>query len=135
MNFMNKKPYDESYVDSTEIEEMPDGSLNDIMSFLERMQKQMTFLEKKLDMLLSRAEGERSFDGARPPHRPPLRKPYDRPSQRFDHPPRPRRGRNNGEDRDRDRGRGRDRDKDSSRDHYFDRRKAGKKPFHSRFND
>ena len=104
------------------------------------MQRQLTFLEKKVDLLLSRAEGGRSFNDARPGPKP-FRKPYDKPSfQRFDRPPR--RGRNDGEDRERSY-----RDKESSRDHYSDRRKAGKKPggkprsnfgkkpFHSRFSD
>jgi hypothetical protein len=139
MNFMK----DESYVDSDEIEEMPDESGSDLMDLLEHMQRQLTFLEKKVDLLLSRTEGERPFENARPAPRP-FRKPYDRPSQRFDRPPR--RSRNEGEERERS-----FRDKESSRDNYSDRRKPGKKPgwkpggkprsgfgkkpFHSRFSD
>jgi hypothetical protein len=117
MSFMKK---DESYVDSDEIEEMPDESVADIMDILERMQRQLTFLEKKIDMLLNRTEGERPVDGARPFPKS-FRKPYDKPFQRFDRPPR--RGRNDGEDTDRGY-----RDKEAAREHYSDRRKTGKKP-------
>ena len=132
---------DESYRDSDEIAEMPDGTGNDIMDMLEHIRQQLTFLEKKMDMLLNRTERERPYEGARQAPKP-FRRPYDRPSQsqRFDRPPR--RSRNDGEDRERDY-----RDKDSSRDHYFDRRKTGKKPggkprsgpgkkpFHSRYSE
>jgi len=139
---------DESYIDSDEIEEMPDESVVDMMELLEHMQRQLTFLEKKIDMLLNRtAEGERPADGARP-YPKSFRKPYDKPFQRFDRPPR--RDRNDGEDRERSY-----RDKESARDHYSDRRKTGgkpggrpfgkpggkprsgpgKKPFYSRFKD
>ena len=117
---------DESYMDSDEIEEMPDETGSDIMDILEHIQQQLTFLEKKVDMLLNRTdrtdrtERERPFDGARHAPRPP-RKPYDKPYQKFDRPPR--RDRNDGDDRDRGY-----REKDSSRDNYFDRRKTGKKP-------
>ena len=126
-------------MNSDEIEEMPDDAGSDILDILEHMQQQLTFLEKKVDLLLSRVEGERSFDNARPAARP-FRKPYDRPQQRFDSPPR--RGRNDGDDRERSY-----RDKESSRDHYSERRKPGrkpggkprsgfgKKPFYSRFKD
>jgi hypothetical protein len=140
MNFMN----DESYMDSDEIEEMPDDAGNDMLKMLARMQKQLTFLEKKIDMLINRGEGERKFDGARPAPKP-FRKPYDRPLQRFDRPPR--RSRNEGEDRERGY-RDRDRDRESSREQYSERRKPGKKPggkprtggfgkkpFYSRFSD
>jgi hypothetical protein len=135
MNFMK----DELYRDSDELEEMPDERGSDILSMLERMQKQLTFLEKKMDMLLSRAEGERQTNNARPAPRS-FRKPYDRPSQRFDRPPR----RDRNDDEDRERG---FRDKESSRPQYFDRRKPakkpggkpragfGKKPFYSRYSD
>ena len=139
---------DESYVDSDEIEEMPDGTEIDLLEVLENIQRQLTFLEKKVDMLLSRSEGERPFkadrpfNGARPQGPRPPRKPYDKPFQRFDRPPR--RDRNDGEGRERSYG-----DKESSRDHYSERRKGGggrkpggkprsnfgKKPFHSRYSD
>ena len=137
---------EESYMDSDEIQEMPDESGIDILEILEHMQRQLTFLEKKVDMLLSRTEGERSFDSGRSAPRPP-RKPYDKPFQRFDRPPR--RDRNDGDDRDRGYNRDRDRDRESSRDNYYERRKPsgkkpggkpqrsnfGKKPFHSRYSD
>ena len=131
---------DESYMDSDEIEEMPDESVADMVDMLAQMQRQLTFLEKKIDMLLSRSEGERSFEGARPFPKS-FRKPYDRPPRRFDRPPMGR-GRNDGEERDRGY-----RDRDASRDNYSDRRKPGrkpggkprsgpgKKPFYSRFKD
>jgi len=134
---------DESYIDSDEIEEMPDESVVDMMELLEHMQRQLTFLEKKIDMLLNRSEGERPVDGPRPFPKS-FRKPYDKPFQRFDRPPR--RSRSDGEDRERSY-----RDKESARDNYSDRRKAGrkpggkpagkprsgpgKKPFYSRFKD
>ena len=118
---MKKK--DESYKDSDEIEEMPDESGSDILDVLLNMQQQLTFLEKKVDMLLSRSEGERQHNNSRPSPKP-FRKPYDRPAQRFDRPPR----RDRNEDDDRERGY-RDRsDRESSRSHYYDRRKPGKKP-------
>ena len=138
---------DESPMDFEEIDEMPDESAcGMILDMLKHMQQQITFMEKKVDIILSRLEGERSFDNARPAAKP-LRKPYDKPLQRFDRPPR--RGRNDGEDRERGyRDRDRDRDRESSRDNYFDRRKSpgrkpggkprstsGKKPFHSRYSD
>ncbi|MCL2878501.1 MAG: hypothetical protein FWF13_06965 [Acidobacteria bacterium] len=131
---------DESYMDSDEIEEMPDEYRNGLRELLERMQRQLTFLEKKLDMLLSRSEGERSFENARPAHKP-HRKPYDRQFQQFDRPPR--HSRNDGDDRERG-----FRNKENSRDHFYERRKTtkkpggkptrsgfGKKPFHSRYSD
>jgi len=152
---------EESYVDSDEIEEMPDESGSGILEMLEQMQQQLTFLEKKIDLLINRTKEERSFDNARPAPRP-FRKPYDKPAQRFERPPR--RDRGDREDRergfgdrersfgDRERGYGdRERgygDRDSSRDHNFERRGkpgkkpggkprpgSGKKPFYSRFKD
>jgi len=139
---------EELYMDSDEIDEMPDESGNDVLELLQHIQKHLTFLEKKVDMLLSRSEGERSFENARPSHRPP-RKPYDRQFQKFDRPPR--RGRNDGDDRERgfredDRERG-FRNKENSREHYHGRKTPrkpggkparsgfGKKPFHSRYSD
>ena len=131
---------DKSYTNPDEIEEMPDESGIDILDMLEHIQRQLTFLEKKVDMLLSRTERERPFDGGRPMPKP-FRKHYDKPYQRSDRPPR--RERNDGEDRER----GYSRDRESSRDHYHDRRKTGKKPggkprsgfgkkpFYSRFSD
>ena len=122
-------------------------SVIDMAAMLEHMQRQLTFLEKKIDLLLSRTEGERSFEGARPFPKS-FRKPHDGPPQRFDRPRRfdrpPGRGRNDGEERERGY---RDRDRESARDHYSDRRKPGKKPggkphsgpgkkpFYSRFKD
>lgn len=130
----------ESYADSDEIEEMPDESRNDVLDMLERMQRQLTFLEKKLDMLLNRQETERPFENARPAHRP-HRKPYDRQFQQFDRPPR--HSRNDGDDRERSY-----RNRENSRDNYQERRKTtkkpggkpvrggfGKKPFYSRYSD
>ena len=118
----------ESYMDSDELEEIPGQSGGGILGILTHMQQQLTFLEKKVDMLLSRTEGERQFKGERQfggarPAPKPFRKPYDRPSQRFDRPPR--RDHRNNDDEDRERGY---RDRESSRTHYFDRRKSGKKP-------
>jgi len=114
---------DESYMDSDEIEEMPDESVTDMVDLLEHIQRQLTFLEKKVDLLLSRSEGERSFEGSRPFPRS-FRKPYDKPPQRFDRPPRPPgRSRNDGDDRERG-----FRERESARDNYSDRRRAGKKP-------
>jgi len=146
MNFMKE----ESYIDSGEIAEMPDEPGSEIMDMLEHIRQHLTFLEKKLDMLINRTERERPFDGARQAPKP-FRRPYEKPpqSQRFDRPPR--RDRNDGEDRERDY-RERDyRDRESSREHHFDRRKTGKKPggkprpgqrpsfgkkpFHSRYSD
>jgi hypothetical protein len=100
---------------------MPGETGSDVMDVLEHIQQQLTYLEKKMDMLLGRVERERPFDNSRQAPRP-FRKPYDKPSQRFDRPPR--RDRNDSEDRER----GYSRDRESSRDNYFDRRKAGKKP-------
>ena len=117
---------EESYIDTDEIAEMPGEAGNDVMDMLEHIQQQLTFLEKKMDMLLGRGERERPFDSGRQAPKP-FRKPYDnRSSQRFDRPPR--RDRNDSEDREHGYGRDRDRDRDSSRDHYFERRKPGKKP-------
>jgi len=130
----------ESYMDSDELEEMPSESGIEIKEMLEHMQQQLVFLERKVDMLLSRTEGERPFNSARQAPPKSFRKPYDRPSQRFDRPPR--RERNEGDDRERG-----FRDKESSRAQYIDRRKAGKKtggkprsdfgkkPFYSRYSD
>ena len=133
---------EEPYMDSEEIEEMPDESVIDMLGLLEHMQRQLTFLEKKIDLRLSRSEGERSYENARPFPKS-FRKPYDRHPQRFDRPPG--RSRNEGEERERGY---RDRDRESARDHYTDRRKPGKKPggkprttgpgkkpFYSRFKD
>jgi hypothetical protein len=127
---------DKPYMDSDEIEEMPGESGSEILEMFERIQQRLNFLEKKLDQLLSRNEGERSFDRARPapkpfrkPYEKSYEKPYERSSPRFDRPPR--RDRNEGEDRDRgDRGDRGYREKESSREHYSDRRggKPGKKP-------
>ena len=145
------KKNDESYVDSDEIEEMPDEAGSDLLELLEHMQRQLTFLEKKLDIILSRTETARSFDGERSASKPfrksfdsrkpfDSRKHFDRAPQRFDRAPR--RDRNNDDDRERG-----FRDNDFSRSQYPDRRKGGrkpggkprpsfgKKPFHSRFSE
>ena len=139
---------DESYADSDEIEEMPDEPGIYIEDFLEQIQKQLTALEKKVDMLLKQTQGERPFDKARPPAPGQMRKPYGKPFQRFDRPARRDRndgggGRERGHGRDdgwnRDSGRGRDdgegrerghgrRDNEPSRDRHFGHRKTGKKP-------
>ena len=136
MNFMNN----ESYMDSDELEEMTDKSGIGIREMLEHMRQQLVFLEKKVDMLLSRTEGERHFNSPRPAPPRSFRKPYDKPSQRFELPPR--RERNENDDRERG-----FRDRESSRVNYSDRRKAGKKPagkprsnfgkkpFYSRYSD
>ena len=146
---------EEQYIDSDEIEEMPDEIAEmpeeidemtdeievDLLDVLEHIQQQLTFLEKKVDMLLSRSEGERQFDGPRPARKPfrnsydgprksfdgprksfdGPRKPYNGQSQRFDRPPR--RDRNEGEDRERGY-----REREPSGDNYYERRKPGKKP-------
>ena len=108
---------EESYIDSDEIEEMPEEIEIDLLDVLENIQRQLTFLEKKVDLLLSRTEDERRFDNARPAPRP-FRKPYDKPAQRFDRPPR----REWNDDRERG-----NRDRDFSSDRRFDG-KPGKKP-------
>ena len=131
----------ESYMDSDELAGVTDEAGISIREMLEHMQQQLVFLEKKVDMLLSRTvAGERQFNGARQGPPKSFRKPYDRPSQRFDRPPR--RERNEGEDRERG-----FRDREPSRVNYLDRRKAGKKPggkprsdfgkkpFYSRYSD
>ena len=116
MSFMK----DESYIGSDEIEVMPDEPGNDLQAVLELIQTQLTFLEKKVDMLLSRSREISTFENERPAPRP-FRKPYAKSPQRFDRPPR--RDRNDGDDREREyRGR------ESSRDSYPDRRRVGKKP-------
>ena len=133
---------DESYMDSDEIEEMPDGSVTDVVDLLEHIQRQLTFMEKKVDLLLSRSEGERSFEAPRPFPKS-FRKPYEKPPQRFERTPRPPgRGRNDGDDRERGY-----RERESARNGYSDRRgtgkkpggkprsTSGKKPFYSRYKD
>jgi hypothetical protein len=37
--------------------EIPDGSENDVFSLLKKMQQQLSFLEKKVDLLISQSQG------------------------------------------------------------------------------
>jgi len=149
---------DELYDDTEEIDEMPEELGEDTLSLLKKMQKQLSFLEHKLDMLLGRQEMKRPASdnadtyGERPAFR---KRPFGRPQRSFDRPDRsdrfdrsdrpPRRDRedrNFGEDR-------RPRENSFSRENRYERRGgpgrkreggprpggARKKPFFNKYKD
>jgi hypothetical protein len=121
---------DENFEDELLIdtEEMLDENEEDMASLLKGMQKQLTMLEKKVDLLLRRSQ-EKPM-GEAPSRDRPFRRPSGpRPSRPFAHP-----DRNAREDRS-------PRERESPRSHYYERRpddkskgvKPKKKPFYSHY--
>jgi hypothetical protein len=108
------KPIDHTFSD------LPDDSDNDVASMIAKMQRQLLFLEKKIDILISKTEEKPSYE----------RSSYKKPFQKSYRPPEHSRRYGN-----EDRGEGR-RDKDSDQGFYSRYGKEGnrsvrprKKPF------
>ena len=62
----------------------PDETDTDVVSLLKKMQQQLLFLEKKIDLLISNSR-ERS-SGEIPTDRPFRKRPFSKPFRSFDHP-------------------------------------------------
>jgi hypothetical protein len=90
---------------------VPDESDTDVVSLLKRMQQQLLYLEKKLDLLISQSK-ERPSGGNASADRPFRKRPYSKPFRSFDHPQRQDKG---------EQGHG-PRDRDSARGHFYERR-------------
>ena len=121
---------DELDIDDDEI--MEDSSENEIVSLLKRMSQKLTFLENKIDQLVSQSQ-ERPFENRRSPNQYFPKRPSSRPPRPYERTDRYPRG-------DRDRA---PRDRDSAPGHYYERGKpdkkrspvARKKPFFSHRKD
>jgi len=99
---------EESNINLTEV---PDESDTDVVSLLKKMQQQLLFLERKIDLLVSQSQPRPSGD--RPSTDRPFRKrPFSKPFRSFDNPQRQGKG---------DYGHS-SRERDSSPGHFYDRR-------------
>ena len=66
---------------------VPDESETDVVSILKRMQQQLLFLERKIDLLISQSQ-ERPFGEKTSPDKPFQKRPFSKPFRSFDHPQR-----------------------------------------------
>jgi hypothetical protein len=66
---------------------VPDGSDTDVVSLLSKMQQQLLFLERKIDLLISQSQGRPSGEKTSP-DRPFRKRPFSKPFRSFDHPQR-----------------------------------------------
>ena len=120
---------DELHIDP---EKREDGSENEIVPLLKRMQQQLAFLEEKIDQLVSQSQ-ERPFEKRHSHNQYFPKRPASRPPRPFERSDRYPRG-------DRDRA---PRDRDSQPGHFYERGKpdkkrspvARKKPFFSHRKD
>ena len=105
---------------------VPDEPDTDVVSLLKRMQQQLLFLERKIDLLISQSQEKPSGEKASP-DRHFRKKPFSKPFRPFDHPQHHGRG-----------GHGRSpRESDSPQGHFYERRpreksrgpSSRKKPF------
>ena len=63
-----------------------DESATDVVSLLKRMQQQLAFLERKIDLLITQSQERPS--GGKSPDRPFRKRPFSKPVRSFDHPQR-----------------------------------------------
>jgi hypothetical protein len=98
-------------------EAVPEESDTDIVSILKGMQKQLLFLEKKIDSLLSQSK-ERSSAGNTSPDRPFRKRPFSKPFRSFEHTPR-----HGKEERERA-----PRERDAAKGHFYEHRPHEKSP-------
>jgi hypothetical protein len=82
-------------------EAVPEESGTDVVSILKGMQKQLLFLERKIDLLISQSK-ERSSEGNTSTDRPFRKRPFSKPFRSFDNPPRHGKGEQGRNPRDRD---------------------------------
>lgn len=101
---------------STNASAVPDESDTDVVSLLKRMQQQLLFLERKIDLLISQSQ-ERQPEGRTSPQRPFQKRPFSKPFHSFDHP------QHHGEGEHRQ---GR-REGESVQGHFYDRRPRDKR--------
>jgi hypothetical protein len=94
---------------------VPDESDIDVVSLLKRMQQQLLFLERKIDLLISRSQ-ERPFGEKTSPDRPFRKRPFSKPFHTFDHPQRHGKGEHGHNPRERD----------SAPGHFYERRQRDK---------
>jgi hypothetical protein len=94
----------------------PTPSETDLVSLLKKMQLQLNFLEKKIDILISQSQAK-PFRERTASDRPFQKRPYSKPSRSFDRP----RPHGKGE---REQG---PRDRDSARTHFYERYKPAKR--------
>ena len=92
-------------------EAIPEESSTDIVSILKGMQKQLLFLEKKIDLLIGQSK-ERSSVGNTAPDRPFRKRPFSKPFRSFERTPR------HGKE---ERGHG-PREQDSVKGHFYEHR-------------
>jgi hypothetical protein len=89
----------------------PDESDTDVVSLLKRMQQQLLFLEKKMDLLISQSQ-ERPSGEKTTPDRNFRKRPFSKPFRSFDHPQRHGKGEYGHSPRERD----------SAQGHFYERR-------------
>ena len=105
---------------------VPDESNTDVVSLLKRMQQQLLFLERKIDLLISQSKERPSGEKASP-DRPFRKRSFSKPFRSFDHPQRHGKGEHGHSPRERDTAQG----------HFYEHRPhkkgrgpgPGKKPF------
>jgi hypothetical protein len=90
---------------------VPDGPDTEVVPLLKRIQQQLLFLEKKIDLLISQPQ-ERPSEGKASPGRLFQKRPFSKPFRSFDHPQRHGKG---------EHGYG-PREKDSVHGHIYDHR-------------
>jgi hypothetical protein len=85
---------------------VPDQPDTDVVSLLKRMQQQLLYLEKKIDMLVSQSQ-EKPFREKSSPDRPFRKRPFSKPLRSFDHSQRYGKGEREHSPRERDSAQGR----------------------------
>lgn len=95
---------------------VPDESdATDVVSLLKKMQQQLLFLERKIDLLINQSQGRPSQENTFP-DRPFRKRPFTKPFRSFDHPQR--QGKREYGDSHKER--------DSAPGHFYDRRQREK---------
>jgi hypothetical protein len=94
---------------------IPDRSETDVVSLLNKMQQQLLFLEKKIDLLISQSQGRPSGEKTSQ-DRPFRKRPFSKPFRSFDHPQHHGKGEHGHNPRERDAAKG----------HFYERRPGEK---------
>jgi hypothetical protein len=95
---------------------IPERSDTDLVSLLNKMQQQLLFLEKKIDLLISQSQ-ERPSGEKTSQDRPFRKRPFSKPFRSFDQPQRHGKGEHGHSPRERD----------SAQGHFYERRPGEKK--------
>jgi hypothetical protein len=94
---------------------IPDETDTDVASLLRKMQQQLLFLERKIDLLIRQSQDRQPAERTSP-HRPPQKRPFSKQYRPFDHARRPSRGEHGHSPR----------ESDSTPGHFYENRPRGK---------